>query len=257
MNVFNHYARYYDLLYADKDYTAEARFVHDQLARAGVSPGRLLELGCGTGRHAVALAGFGWTVDGLDLSEVMVSQARKRATEQPPDVASRLLFQQGDVRSANTGRTYDGVVSLFHVMSYQTTNADLAGAVATASRHLGVGGVFFFDFWYGPAVLSDQPQVRVKRLEDESIRVVRLAEPGLRANENHVQVNYQVFICEKGTQEYKEVRESHQMRNLFLPELEGLLLTSGLTIRSAGRWMSESALGPDSWYGWICASRLG
>jgi SAM-dependent methyltransferase len=153
MSVFNHYARYYDLLYRDKDYAGEARFVHDQFAQHGLAAGRLLELGCGTGRHAVEFAKLGWSVDGVDLSQAMVAQAQERARQQQPEITSRIQFQQGDLRSADTGQTYDAIISLFHVMSYQTSNADLAAAVATAAAHLRTGGLFLFDFWYGPAVL--------------------------------------------------------------------------------------------------------
>ena len=68
MSVFNHYARYYDLLYRDKDYAGEARFVHDQFAQHGLAAGRLLELGCGTGRHAVEFAKLGWIVSGFSVT---------------------------------------------------------------------------------------------------------------------------------------------------------------------------------------------
>jgi cyclopropane fatty-acyl-phospholipid synthase-like methyltransferase len=125
VSVFNHYARYYDLLYRDKNYAGEARFVHEQLAKQGVAAGRLLELGCGTGRHAVEFAKLGWSEDGVDLSQAVAAQARERARQHPPEIASRLQFQQGDVRLVDTSRVYDAVISLYRVMSYQTSNEDL------------------------------------------------------------------------------------------------------------------------------------
>jgi SAM-dependent methyltransferase len=255
VSVFNHYARYYDLLYRDKDYAVEACYVHEQLVNQGVAGGRLLELGCGTGRHAVEFAKLGWTVDGVDLSQAMVEQALDRAQQQPSQIASRLQFQRGDVRSVATGRTYDAVVSLFHVMSSQTGNADLAAAFATAARHLRPGGLFLFDFWYGPAVLSDPPVVRVKRLEDEIVQVTRVAEPGLRPNENQVVVNYHVFIKDKNTSAYTEFNESHHMRFLFLPEMDLLLRQAGLSILASGAWGANAPLSSRTWYGWLVAVR--
>lgn len=255
MSVFNHYARYYDLLYRDKDYAGEARFVHEQLGKHGVVAGRLLELGCGTGRHAVEFAKLGWTVDGVDLSQTMVQQAQERARQQPQEIRSRLQFQQGDVRSADTSQVYDAVISLFHVMSYQTSNADLAAAFATAARHLRPGGLFLFDFWYGPAVLADPPVVRVKRLEDEAVQVTRLAEPELRPNENQVAVNYHVFIKDKSTSAYTELTESHPMRYLFLPEMNLMLQQAGLTNLASGAWGGPAPLSKSTWYGWLVAVR--
>ncbi|HEY2400385.1 MAG TPA: class I SAM-dependent methyltransferase, partial [Steroidobacteraceae bacterium] len=59
--VFDAYAAYYDLLYRDKDYPGEARYVQSLLRRHGVSDGDLLELGCGTGRHAEQLVRLGFS----------------------------------------------------------------------------------------------------------------------------------------------------------------------------------------------------
>jgi ubiquinone/menaquinone biosynthesis C-methylase UbiE len=103
MNVFNHYARYYDLLYRDKDYAGEAAFVHQQLARAGRAGSTMLELGCGTGRHALEFARHGWSVTGYDLSEGMVEQAQRRAGEMVPALAEKLKFAVGDARRVRSG----------------------------------------------------------------------------------------------------------------------------------------------------------
>jgi SAM-dependent methyltransferase len=253
MSVFDHYARYYDLLYKDKDYVGEARFVHEQLLKYGCHAECLLELGCGTGKHAVEFAKLGWSVTGYDFSEIMVEQARFRIDEQRPEIAGKLKYNVGDVRTIRDGKTYDAVVSLFHVMSYQTTNKDLQEAFATAAAHLEPGGLFLFDFWYGPAVLSDPPVVRVKRLEDERIQVTRLAEPKCNVNKNQVTVNYQVFIKDKETSNYSEICESHPMRYLFLPEMELLLNRTNFQLRVSGAWSSALPLSSQTWYGWLAA----
>src|SRR4051812_39412924 len=119
--VFDAYAAYYDLLYRDKDYPGEARYVQSLLRRHGVGAGAIIELGCGTGKHAEQLARLGFSVHGLDLSPSMVAIARKRT---PADLASQLQFDVGDARSARLNRKFDAAISLFHVASYQTANED-------------------------------------------------------------------------------------------------------------------------------------
>lgn len=208
----------------------------------------MLELGCGTGAHAGHLARAGYTVHGVDFSASMLTRAEARKAALPPDLAGRLSFSRGDVRGVRMDGTYDAVISLFHVMSYQTSNADLQAAFATAAAHLQPGGVFVFDFWYGPAVLTQKPEVRVKRLADDDIKVTRIAEPVMRMDENVVDVNYTVFIEVQATGKVEQVQETHRMRHLWLPELA--LYRDGLfEERATHAWMEDGPPGAHSWAG--------
>ena len=218
--VFNTYANYYDLLYKDKDYIAESEYVGSIIKLNPAKAKSILELGCGTGAHAEHFARMGYTVHGVDMSKEMLDRAETRKAGLPTDIAAKLSFSLGDVRSVRTEKMYDVIVSLFHVMSYQTTNDDLCAMFKTASVHLSPGGYFLFDYWYGPAVLSQKPEVRVRRLEDENIKVTRIAEPILDSTKNTVEVNYDVQIQNKVSTEYTFVKESHKMRYLFQQEIE-------------------------------------
>jgi SAM-dependent methyltransferase len=250
--VFDAYAAYYDLLYRDKDYPAEARYVQSLLRRQGVSDGAILELGCGTGKHAEQLAQLGFSIHGLDLSPSMVERARKRT---PADLASRLQFEVGDARSTRLNRKFDAAISLFHVASYQTRNEDLLGMFATAATHLKSGGIFVFDFWYGPGVLTDPPVERVKYLEDGVIQVTRTAKPTLRPNENIVDVHYEVVVKQNRNGRVADIEETHSMRYLFLPEVRLMLQSAGMELLQAERWMSQEALGRESWQAVVIAQR--
>jgi SAM-dependent methyltransferase len=247
--VFDVYARYYDLLYRDKDYAAEAEYVASHIRNQTPNAKRILELGCGTGAHAEHLARMGYTIHGVDLSEAMLARAEARKAFLPPAVADRLSFSLGDVRTVRTGETYDAAISLFHVMSYQTTNADLEATFTTAAIHLKPGGLFLFDFWFGPAVLMQQPDVRIKRLEDDKIKVTRIAEPTMNVNENVVNVNYTVFIELKSSGEVEQVCETHKMRYLFLPELSYLADPEVWTDLKSQGWMRLDPLRQDDWAG--------
>lgn len=253
--VFDAYARYYDLLYRDKDYVAEARYVASLIREHAPHGTRVLELGCGTGAHAEHLARMGYHVHGVDRSEVMLDSAAKRKAGLPADVARRLSFGKGDVRTVRAGKTYDAAISLFHVMSYQTTDADLAAAIQTAAAHLAPGGVFVFDFWYGPAVLAQKPEARVKRLEDDAIRVTRVAQPAMRVKENVVDVNYSVSIEVKASGQLQEVHESHAMRYLFVPEIKQCLEPGKWSDVKTFGWMGHELLSEEHWSGCALAIR--
>lgn len=242
MSVFGNYSRYYDLLYRHKDYQGEAEYIHSLIEKHRPGARTLLDLGCGTGRHASLLAERGYDVTGVDRSPDMLAEARARGAR-----GGRTEFVEGDLRSARLGREFDVVVSLFHVLSYQTTNADLAAAFATLRAHLAPGGLFIFDCWYGPAVLNLRPAVRVLRLEDDRTAVTRLAEPVLHPNANVVDVNYHVFVKDKQTSQVSELREKHSMRYLFAPEVEFLLASAGLTARGLEAFMAEGGPGLETW----------
>lgn len=235
---FDAYGRYYDLLYRDKDYVAEVDYIASLLERAGIAGPELLEFGSGTGKHARLLAERGYRVTGIERSAEMVSQALPF-----PGVS----YQQGDIRTVRLGRTFDAVLSLFHVVSYQTTNADVQAVFARAAEHLAAGGLFVFDVWYSPAVYAQRPAVRVKRLSGDGVEITRLAEPALYPNDNRVDVHYTIFARETATGTVHTLTETHPMRHFSLPELDLLAAGAGFERLRAEAFLSGNPPGEASW----------
>ncbi len=251
MTVFGQYARYYDLLYRDKDYLGETRFTEKLLQKHAPAARKILELGCGTGIHASQLVRDGYEVHGVDLSETMLAAAIDRRARLDTKDRERLSFSLGNARDVRLDSTFDAVVALFHVVSYQVTDEELGAIFETASRHLAPGGVFLFDFWFGPAVLATRPTVREKQLESAEITVSRIATPEMNERDRYVDVRYQVFIHDKATGSTDQLRESHRMRYLDLEEIEKLAHMSGFRLLDACEWMSGRTPGADTWG--VCA----
>jgi SAM-dependent methyltransferase len=249
VSTFDLYSRYYDLLYREKDYLAEVDHVAGLLERHGHATGDVLELGCGTGIHATMLAERNYQVHGIDLSAEMLAVAARRRDAQPVHMQRRLGFESGDIRSYRAGREFDAVVSLFHVFSYQSSNADLAAAFETAATHLRKGGVLICDFWFGPAVLAQRPAVRVRRLSADGTHIIRIAEPKLHFDRNVVDVDYEILIIDDADQRLQTIRETHVMRYLFMPELRAFASACGLSLERSMAWMSEAALDDTTWSG--------
>jgi SAM-dependent methyltransferase len=156
----------------------------------------------------------------------------------------------------NFNKKFDIITALFHVMSYQTQTEELEKVFENAARHLAQGGgIFLFDFWYGPAVLSDPPVVRIKRLENEDMKITRIAEPVMHYNENIVDVNYEMIIEDKKTYIADKIKETHRMRYLFLPEIEFFLNKAGLKVIDSSCWMQDKPLSADTWYGVVVAGK--
>jgi SAM-dependent methyltransferase len=247
VSAFDLYSEYYNLLYRDKDYQGEADYVLSLVRHSHPESKSLLELGCGTGKHAALFQKAGYAVEGVDMSASMLEQARRNFPA--------IRFHHGDARSVRLNQTFDVVTSLFHVASYQTTNADLDAYLATARAHLNPDGIFVFDFWYGPGVLNDPPAVRAKRLEDDSIQVLRLAEPTLHPNRNMVNVHYEVLVQRKGADSMQRIVEDHAMRYFFAPELDYALQSNGLTRVALRDWMGTAEPTEKSWTACMVARR--
>jgi SAM-dependent methyltransferase len=227
------YAAAYDLLYQDKDYLAECDVIERVFKMYGQGPiRRVLDLGCGTGGHAVPLAERGYEVVGVDRSEAMLEHARRRYSQaiqkdRPGARASPARFEQGELGSLELGQRFEAVLMMFAVLSYQIGNADVLAALASARRHLQPGGLLFFDAWYGPAVLHARPSDRVKVIDLPDGQIIRLASGYLDTRRQACTVRYRVWRIEQ-QRVVSEVTEHHPMRFFFPLELELLLGASGL-----------------------------
>ena len=240
---FNLYAQYYDLLYKDKAYKKEAKYIHSLIQKYKPNAKTILSLGCGTGKYEFELEKLGYEVVGVDISQQMIDIANISKGE------SKCEFIQGDIRNVRLDRKFDVVISMFHVMCYQTSNEDLLKAFKTSSAHLNKGGIFLFDFWYGPAVLIDPPTIREKQMENDFIKVKRVAKPIMAYNENIVNVNFEIEICDKETGEIQIISELHKMRYLFLPEIK-FIMKNKFDHLQTYKWLSDKKnISCDSWYG--------
>jgi SAM-dependent methyltransferase len=255
VTVFDSYGKYYDLLYRDKDYAGEAQFIQQLFQTYAPAVRSILELGCGTGKLAGALAEDSYRVHGVDLSAEMLKRAAERQAQLSAEISARLSFSQANIQDLRLGQTFDAVISIFHVLSYQSTESAIQSTLQTVREHLKPGGVFIFDVWYGPAVLKNFPTVRVKRLQDDKIAVTRIAEPVMHPNQNWVDVNYEIFIQSQHTKQIETLSETHRMRYFFAPELEKMLADVNIKLVCCSEWMSDREPDFDTW-GVYCVGRV-
>lgn len=251
MTVFADYAPWYDLLYQDKDYAAETAFVETRLRDHGVAPGRLLDLGCGTGLHATAFARKGWRVAGIDLSHEMIASAKARAEQ----AGLSIPFRQGDACEAGPERDFDAVVSLFHVASYQADCDRLEKMFRTAHAALKPGGVFLFDYWYGGAVLAQGVETRVKVIERAPLRLTRIAQPSHDEPNATVTVNYMLFCEDTDRASIRRVDEAHRMRYWFPFEIDAALRAAGFAPAGHAAWLSQDAPNSHNWAAYTIARK--
>ena len=112
---------------------------------AAEHPGRILELGCGTGRIAIPLLRAGAAIVGIDRSEEMLLRARRRAGR--ASLARRARFVRGDIRALpfRSTRRFSLVMAPYGILQSLTREQDLAATLRSVAGVLRRGGVFGID----------------------------------------------------------------------------------------------------------------
>ena len=224
------YAETYDDVYGEKDYEGECDLIERLFSRYATTQARsILDLGCGTGSHALPLARRGYDVVGVDRSEAMLCRARKKAASLDRPAA----FELGDIREARLDRLFDAVIVLFAVLGYQATNDDALAVLRTARAHLDTGGLIFFDVWYGPAVLRERPSQRINVLDTNQGRVLRVSQGELDVRRQTCRVSFHLWHLAGGSLA-AETEETHTMRFFFPLEVELLLSAAGFSLMRLG-----------------------
>lgn len=228
------HASLYDVFYAAKPYAEEAAFVDRCLREHGGpavegGPKRLLELACGTGRHAVELQQLGYDVLATDYSDDLLEVARERARSSGAPVR----FERQDMRSLTVpGESFDAAVCLFDAIGYVQTNEGIVSTLEGVHRALRPAGLFVFEFWHAAAMLRafEPARVREWRLADRT--VVRISETELLASRQLARVRYRIHeLCDDGT--FHQLEETQLNRYFLLQEMAYFLTSCSFDLVAA------------------------
>jgi len=219
VQIFSSYGKYYDIIYADKEYEKECDFLEEAFKKyARTLPRTILDAGCGTGSHAVSLTKRGFKVTGVDASETMIKIAEAKAKKNRADIDFHLM----DLRNLQLNRKFDACIGMFTIVGYIIENEDVKKVLSNIRRHLNSHSLFLFDFWYGPAVLHIRPSPRMKIAEKDDVRITRFAEPDLNTQLHLCKVKYSLTVTEK-KKVIDEIEETHIVRYFFAEEIEHFL----------------------------------
>jgi SAM-dependent methyltransferase len=224
MTFNKEYSDYYDCFYKDKDYKKECEIIEKKLSKHSArfkygSPPRILDLGCGTGKHASVFADMGFEVTGIDRSKDMIEIARKNSTN--------ATYICDDIRSVRLGgEKFNAVTMMFSVLGYMISDEDVKAAIETARHHLVLGGLFIADFWYAPAVLAQGLRDRTVTIDGPCGKIVRTSTSTKESCIPVVHVNYTV---EETRPNYsRKHTEHHTVRYFTAKDIQKFLDEGGL-----------------------------
>lgn len=136
----------------DEQIAAEVDFIEDSLGVA--KGGTMLDLACGTGRHAIEFSRRGYQVAGFDLSLAMLARAADEAQERD----QKLNFVQGDMREMTFENTFDGIYCWNTSFGFfeEEKNALVIGKVHRALKQ---GGQFLLDVVNRDFIINQSPSL--------------------------------------------------------------------------------------------------
>ncbi|MCL2560944.1 MAG: class I SAM-dependent methyltransferase [Rikenellaceae bacterium] len=137
--LFENYAKKYDSESFTQGTIGECDFLEKEFG--GDKSLRILDIGCGTGRHAIELTKRGYNVTGIDLSENQLMRAREKAAE----AGLKIDFRQGDARDLGFDGEFDAAIMLceggFSLMETDEMNFQI---LKSATQALRPGAKFIF-----------------------------------------------------------------------------------------------------------------
>lgn len=225
------YARYYDLMYSDKNYSKELRCVESWIKKYGKNENKkILSLGAGTLNYERLLAEKGFVINGVDLSPDMVKLARQKIKAEN---LRGINVNQGDMLSISERESkYDIALAMFNVIGYCRGIRELEKVLRGIARVLKPGGIFIFDAWYASAVRQSPPQNRWKKYKKDGFDLYRLTRSQLDKVNDRVKL--EIELIELGEENsYRRETERHVVSYWDTRQLRKKLVECGFMVENS------------------------
>ncbi len=211
--------------------------------------GRVLEIGCGTGRVLIPTAEAGIDITGLDNSQSMLNILRQNLSQAPKQVQDSVHLEVGDMRSFDLGEQFDLITIPFRPFQHMMTVDDQMACLRTVRKHLKPNGKFVFDV-FNPSIpgLADPSTLAGAQAEPEVtmpdgrrfIRTHRFVKRDYINQINDLELVHDI-VAPDGT--HTQAVFAFQMRYIFRFELEHLLIRCGFRIESLYSGFDKLAYG--------------
>lgn len=222
VNSFTEVAPYYDHLMAGVPYRFWVEYVTGIFRAHAMAPKSILDLACGTGSAAFILAEQGIRVTGVDLSEAMISVARKKARGRRREID----FYAQDAAELDLSEQFDAVISLFDSLNNITEPDRLAMAFTRVYDHLAEPGIFVFDLNTEVAFSAGMFNQKSGPIDGPLQYVWRAS---YDAPNRMCTVHMRFTFKPDGADEPRVFEEVHRQRAYGKDEIEAMLRASGFS----------------------------
>lgn len=231
MNAYTGFAKVYETFMDNIPYEEWTDYLIAMLAEQGVTQGSLIcELGCGTGSMTRLLAGHGFDMIGIDLSEEMLDIARYEHLEE-----NDILYLNQDMCEFELFGTVAAIISVCDSLNYLTTEEELLQVFRLVNNYLDPGGCFIFDMKteYHYEVLMGN-RTMVDNRENCSLIWENFFDKETHINQYDITIYSKAeFEEEEETEEelpplFERMEESHIQRAYSVEKIISLLKEAGL-----------------------------
>ena len=245
-NIYRHTAWLYDVEYEKEQPLPDIPFYLEYAEKfCGANGGEILELGCGTGRVALALAKAGFCVTGLDLSNQMLDIFKNKLKRQP-DFASKVEIFHGSMANFNFGKKFTLITAPFRAFQAVTEQADIESTLACVRGHLADGGIFIVNVFRPYAEPLDESWVGLEVFdrefcdEESGVRVMRYECREKIDAVNQVIYPYLAYEVAYPDGKYERLVEPLRMKYYYRCQLRAEIEKAGLSVSEEFSWYDKS-----------------
>ncbi len=247
------FAAAYDTFYRHRDVESEVESACTLLELDDRGAGaRVLDFGCGTGSHVIAMARRGYDVIGFDTSPAMIDQARAKASFQDIGSATFVCAAAEGGGKPSSIRDLDGVVSFFNVLNCMDSAEAMLESLSVMRAGLRTGANAYIEVWNGAAVFCDQPRPDVRHFHSESPgsrEMIRITVPEVDRIHQRCTLRYRVLELDKSLGHYTEFESVHRLHFLTPVQYRHLFTLAGLeVVDEFPKGRPGTPVGENDWY---------
>lgn len=163
------WSNFYDCMFDDESFTLAQQQAPLLLSLVHHPVRSILDLGCGPGRHCLALAKLGYEITGVDMSDYLLAKAKKKSQEQSLDIN----FIKSDMLDFKSKNKQDLIINMFNSFGYFDTPEKNQQFINNAYNNLNQTGTFIIDTVGKETLARNIEPVHLSEYDNGDIRIER------------------------------------------------------------------------------------
>jgi ubiquinone/menaquinone biosynthesis C-methylase UbiE len=220
-------ADWYDMIWGKYDYDNDVKFLNELFKKHGCK--NIIDVGCGTGNHAIRLEETGYEVIGVDVSPTMLRKAREKTR------GAKIAFLHGDMRElakiVPKDRKFDAAICLGFATAHLLANKNVKTFLSGLHSVLKKNGLFVCNVRNAGKIREDRlNKLNLDHLvNEEKCQLVVLAYNTRHPRDRNIIVWRPIFFINRNGKLDFQIRE-HKLRWFKFSTWKRLLIENGFDL---------------------------